>query len=59
MSNFAEHIELSLSLPNLWSCVKFCEVLAKLWKYVKFCQKYGVMSSFAKKIELFLSFAKK
>ncbi len=32
--------------------IKLCEVLPKLWKYVKFCQKYGVMSSFAKNIEL-------
>jgi hypothetical protein len=30
----------------------------KIWNYVKFCQKYGVMSSFAKHIELSLSFAK-
>jgi hypothetical protein len=51
---FAEHIELSLSFTKF---MELCEVLPKLWKYVQFGQKYGVMSTFAKKIEFFLSFA--
>jgi hypothetical protein len=32
--------------------------LPNLWSYAKFFQKYGVMSSFAKHIELSLSFGK-
>jgi hypothetical protein len=38
--------------------VELCQILPKIWNYVKFCQKYGIMPSFAKHMELCFSFAK-
>jgi hypothetical protein len=42
-------MELRQVLPKLWKYVKFWP---KIWNYGKFCQKYGIVSSFAKFMEL-------
>ncbi len=42
-------MELCQVLPKLWKYVKFGP---KIWNYGKFCQKYGIVSSFAKFMEL-------
>jgi hypothetical protein len=58
--NVGIFVKISTSRHHI-SCAKFmesCEVLPKIWNYVKFCQKYRIISSFVKNIELFFNFVK-